>query len=160
MATWEDIKEARLRLRDPSGVIDLSHVADDAARPSSPARQTAYRSDDSGTYAVYDFTLSSWTIVTLNVSDTRLSNLIDLYGINGAISKAVFFIIAGLYDQMQIVRLDSGAESTQYQTLSDMLAFYKSLKDQFKEDAAEESGLNTGRQYKVTPPSIGGGMLC
>jgi hypothetical protein len=160
VATWDSLKETRLRLRDPSGVINLEHVATSSSLPAVPLSQTAYRSDDTGIYAIYDSDLTTWSNVNLLVSDARLNNLIDLYGIDKSTIKAISYIISSLYERLNFVKLDAGAESTQYQTLNDTLAFYKALRDQYKEDAAELSGVDTGRYLKITPPSIAGGMEC
>lgn len=157
MATWDDLKEARLRLRDPGGAIDLAHVATQLDLPSFPARQTVYRTDDNGAYLRWD---EAWLPVDLVLSDARLNNLIDLYGVSNATARAINFIIAGLYERLQIVRMDAGTENIQYQTISDSLAFYKELRTQFKDDAAEETHMNTGRYLKAPSHTVGGGMEC
>ena len=85
-----------------------------------------------------------------------LNSLIDAKGENGAVIAAIPQIIAGLLDEMRIVRMASGAESNEFLSLSDALAFYKSLRNIYKEDDDVEQGTNTGRMFRVRKPTIGG----
>ena len=160
MAAWNDVKTVRLNLRDPAGALNLEHVATfaDLPVPASVSAQTSYRTDD--TYNYYNYDGNAWNLLKLQISDDRLSTLIDLYGVDGATTRCITYIIAGLYDQLNFVRISAGAESTQYQTLNDVLNFYKALKAEFKEDAAAVTKTDTGRVLRMKTPSIGGGMEC
>jgi hypothetical protein len=153
---WNSLKEVRLRVRDPAGVISLEHVANAAALPITPLRQTGYRTDDSGNYQVYNTDLSAWEKRDLSISDERLNNFIDLYGLDGATVRAINAITSGLIEKLQVVKFDSGAESTQYQTLNDTIAFYRELKKAYTEEEQEVAGVSTGRIVKTCKPVIGG----
>ena len=152
----EDLATARIKLSDPAGVIALADVATYADLPSSPASQTAYRVLDTGVYYKYDSGMSAWSAVDLLISDDRLQNLIDLYGINKTVQRAISIILSGLYAKRQAVQVSSGAESTQYQTLSDIITFYNALKAEYAEEDATDNAVNTGRIGRFRAPAVGG----
>jgi hypothetical protein len=160
VAAWADLKELRLRICDPSGVIDLVSVADAAARAAvtSPAKQTAYQQADGDTYWIYDSELAAWEQVTLELADARLENLIDLYGVDATAPKAVRLIMASLGKKMGIARSQGGAETIDYQTLRDTYQFYKDLAATMEEETAKEEGTSTGRYVRMRHPHIGGDM--
>jgi len=160
MATWSDVKELRLKVSDPAGVIDILSVANTAALPSSPARQTAYYKEDSGEYVTYDFDLAAWNDpCILRISDDRLENLIDLYGVAGSAPKVIRAILASLGQEIQIARLTKGADSTEYTTLKDTYEYYQMLIAEFNTELAEESGSSTGRYFRTRKPIIAGGDI-
>lgn len=154
--TWEYLADVRGKISDPAGVIALDHVTDYASLPSSPSSQTAYRADDTGIYYIYDSGLSAWEVVDLLISDDRLNNLIDLYGSSASVYRAITIILSTLYNEMRVVNQSAGAESTQYQTLTDTLNFYKSLKEQYKEEDAQSSAMDTGRVVMTRRAPVGG----
>lgn len=153
---WADLKTVRLKLSDPSNIIDLDHVANTAALPATPKRQTAYREDDTGIYKVYDIELSAWTSVDLKISDETLNNLIATNGVNGSVISAIVQIIANLINSMSIVSFDIGTESTQYQTLDSALSFYRYLKTMYTEEADKDTFTSTGRMIRTREPVVGG----
>lgn len=156
---WTDLKELRLRICDPDGVIALETVADAAALPSSPVAQTAYRKEDSGEYVRYDTELTSWDRLDLELSDARLQALIDTCGsVARATPRAIRLILTAVGRRLGIAKSDSGAESIQYQTLADTYAFYKGLAETFDEEAAKDEGASTGRYFRTRRPRIAGGM--
>ena len=152
----EDLATARIKLSDPAGVIAFADVDTYTDLPSSPASQTAYRALDTGVYYKYDSGMSAWSAVDLLISDDRLQNLIDLYGINKTVQRAISIILSGLYAKRQAVKIDSGAESTQYQTLNDIIAFYNALKAEYAEEDATDNAVNTGRIGRFRAPAVGG----
>jgi hypothetical protein len=160
VASWDDLKELRLRICDPSGVIALVSVADAATRiaVTSPARQTAYLQADTGEYWTYDLELTTWERVDLELADERLNNLIDLYAVGAAAPKAVRLIMASLGKRMGIVRSQGGAETIQYQTLKDTYDYYKALAGDMEEEVDQDSGASTGRYMRMSRPRIGGDM--
>jgi hypothetical protein len=160
MATWTDLKELRLRIKDPLGAIALETVANEAARLAitSPARQTAYQQADTGAYYVYDSDLSAWEAKDLLLSDSRLGVLIDVWGVALAAPRAVKDIMAELGQRLYIARTADGAGSTDYQNLTTMKDFYKDLAASMVEQAAVDTGTSTGRMFHMRSPHIGGGM--
>jgi hypothetical protein len=150
---WASLTNARLKLRDPTGAISFLSVA---TLPTVGLGQTAYRLSTDGLWYQYNSVSASWKVCTLNISDSTLNTLIDKYGADDAVIHAIPFIIAGIIDTMRIVKMDSGTESTQFQTLSDMLSFYKGLKTLYEEEIADTNGYSTGRFIRSCKPSIGG----
>ena len=161
MATWEDLKELRLRICDPFGVIAIEKVADAAALKaiSFPAKQVAYLQEDSGEYYTYDSDLAAWNRPDLELSDPRLDNLIDLWGVARAAPKAVRLILGSVGKRLGILRSGHGAEQIQYQTLADTYAYYKGLAESMDEEAAKDSGASTGGFFSTRRPRIGGGGM-
>jgi hypothetical protein len=160
VASWADLKELRLRISDPSGVIAIETVATAAARlvVPAPAKQTAYQQADDDTYWVYDFDLLAWSQVELEIADIRIENIIDLYGLDAAAPKCLRLIMSSIGKRMGIVRSGSGAESIQYQTLKDTYDFYKAIVESMEEEVAQDTGASTGRYMRFHHPRIGGDM--
>ena len=153
---WESLKAVRLKLKDPSGCVNLMTVANLAALPVAPSRQTGYRTEDTGIWYIFNETAEAWQIVDIKISDDSLNSLIDSYGISGAVINAIPEILAYIYDQMPIVQINSGSESTQYQTLANAQAFYTKLRDLYKEMAAGSEGTSTSRILKTQRQQVGG----
>jgi exonuclease VII small subunit len=160
MAIWADLKETRLKIADPIGVIDLLTVADATARlaVTSPVPQTAYRQESDDTYWTYDAALAAWERVDLELSDARLESLIDLWTAARAASRALKLILTAIGRRMGIARSQDGADSTTFQTLSDTYAFYKNLAESMEAVADESDGVSTGRFFAFASPGIAGGM--
>ncbi len=160
MATWADLKELRLRIKDPLGAIDLLSVATEDARLDleAPSRQTAYLQLDTGVYYTYDEELEEWEAKNLLLSDARLGVLIDLYGVALAAPRAVNDIKAELGQKIAIARTQDGAGQTDYTSLKDMYQFYKDLAASMVEEVAVDAGTSTGRYLHTRRPRIGGGM--
>jgi len=149
----DDLRSVRIKLSDPAGVIALEEVT---ALPASPAAQTAYLVTSTGVYSVYDSGTASWEQVDLLISDTVLTTMLATLSVNDTVRRAINIILAGLYSKRQVTRIDSGAESTQYQALSDLINLYTALKAAYKEETAETASANTGRIVQTTRPPIGG----
>lgn len=161
MASFADIVELRLRIKDPLGVIAILSVADAEARlaVTPPARQTAYKQLDSGDYYVYDEDLAAWKPEDLLLSDARLGVLVDLYGVAKAAPRVVKEIMAELGRRLYIAQTQEGIHTTVYQNLSTMKSYYKDLAATMEEDNAKDEGTSTGRYFRTRDPIIGGGML-
>jgi hypothetical protein len=153
---WSYLSDVRIKLSDPSGVIALVSVADYSSLPVAPASQTAYRTADTGVYYVYDSGTTAWSAVDLLISDNVLNKLIESSGVDKAVQRAISIILAGLYPRRQIVKTNAGAESTEYQSLTSTIAFYQALKSAYKEEAAEDGAVSTGRIVHTCRPAIGG----
>ena len=151
MATFADIKSVRLKIKDPLGYINLVEVSE---LPSTVASQTAYTLTDSGVYQ--KLTGTTWSTLKLEISDASISTYIDLYGVDKAVVKCVQEILMSVGKALGMVKFDSGTESVQYQTLSSVYAFYKSMLDSLKEDINETAGTNTGRFVPTLHARIGG----
>lgn len=151
MATFADIKSVRLKIKDPLGYINLIEVSE---LPSIAESQTAYTITDSGVYQ--KLTGTTWSTLKLEISDASISTYIDLYGVDKAVVKCVQEILMSVGKNMSTIRFNSGTESVEYQTLSSVYAFYKSMLDSLKEDINETAGTNTGRFVHTHHAKIGG----
>jgi len=163
MATFAQIVNLRLEICDPYGVINLLEIATKPDLPVTPQSQTAYKVTTDGAYYKTDIESgaveSDYSRIELQLSDSRLGDMIDMHGAAKAVRVALLAIVKRLGTQFPIVRSQSGAESTEYQKLSDLYKFYKALADDAKEQEAEDSGTNAGRWYAMKTPTIGGGNL-
>ena len=151
MATFADIKSVRLKIKDPIGYINLIEVD---ALPESVASQTAYTVTGSGVYQ--KLSGATWSTLKLEISDASIGTYIDLYGVDKAVVKCVQEILMSVGKALGMVKFDSGTESVQYQTLSSVYAFYKSMLDSLKEDINKTAGTNTGRFIPTLHARIGG----
>lgn len=151
MATFADIKSVRLKIKDPLGYINLIEVD---TLPETAASQTAYTLTDSGVYQ--KLSGNTWSTLKLEISDASIGTYIDLYGVDKAVVKCVQEILMSIGKNMGMVSFNSGTESVQYQTLSSIYSFYKSMLNSLKEDIQETAGTNTGRFVPVIHARIGG----
>ena len=152
----DDLVNTRIKLSDPAGVIAFAEVATYADLPTSPSSQTAYLVTATGVYYSYDSGTATWEQLDLLISDTVLTTMLASYSVNNTVRRSINIILAGLYSKRQVTRIDSGAESTQYQALSDLINLYTALKAAYKEETAETASANTGRIVQTTRPPIGG----
>jgi len=163
MATFTQIVTLRLEINDPYGVINILSVATKSVLPGTPAPQTAYKVTANGGYyrtlLEEDAELSDYELIQLQISDDKLSDIIDEYGEQKAIRIALQSIIKRIIAQFPIVRSQSGAESIQYQSLMDLYKVYKGLLDIAKEQELEDTGNSTGQWFQMKTPTIGGGNL-
>jgi hypothetical protein len=150
---WDSLKSVRIKLNDPTEVINLEHVADFSSLPASAVSQTAYRTDDSGEY--YLFSGASYIKKDLFISDELLNEMISAYGETGAIRQAYTILMSRTLREMEIVRHSNGSESFEYQALSTQLDEYRKLRDAIQEDEAQAEGYGTGRTIRTCRPIIG-----
>jgi hypothetical protein len=153
---WDNLKRIRLKLRDPAGVIALQNVATAADLPASPARQTAYRANDTGTYSVYDANLKAWQAIDLLLSDETINDALAACSEDAAIRQLIPMIIASLFEQLKVVSIGTGTESTSYASITAAIDFYERLKTQYAAAAAEAGNSSTGRIFRARRPVIGG----
>jgi hypothetical protein len=158
MATNAKIFEVRTLIRDPIDSFNsIVEVANVSALPETPIAQTLYYVTDIKEYQLYED--GEWERQDIVVSNERIGTLYDLYSdANKASAKLVNDLIV-YYGQLAALAYKStsnGSETFDKQTLSDILAFYRSLRDSFKEESAEESGSSTGYYAVTKKPNIGG----
>jgi hypothetical protein len=163
MATTEEIFEVRLRISDPAGFIDFEEVATTGNLPATPASQTAYLVTADGNYYSTEKTTGAtpadYSIEELLISDSRISNWIDLDDTDFATCQALKNITAQLGRSLQIKRNEAGADSTEYQTLKDTYEYYKGLLALCNEEKQSNDNNNSGRYSGSKQPEIGGGNL-
>ena len=157
------IFDVRLRISDPAGFIAFIEVATTGDLPAAPANQTAYLVTADGNYYATDkltgAIASDYEIQELYVSDDRIQNWIDLVSEDYATCQAIKAIMPQLGKQMMLVRMGTGAESTQYQTLKDTYDYYKNLLALCNEEKKTNSGNTTGRMGAMKAPEIAGGEV-
>jgi hypothetical protein len=163
MATWTQIINLRLEICDPYGVIDIIEVVTKSALPASPKSQTAYKVTADGAYyrcdVEADAVETDYNRIELQLSDSRLEDIIDKYGAAKAISIALKGILKRIGLQFPVVRSANGAESTQYQSLIDLYNFYKGLAADADEQVKIDSNNTSGRFGRMKQPKIAGGNL-
>lgn len=163
MANFNDIKEVRLRIDDPSGFQDILEVASASALPATPAPYTAYKLTDTGAYVATDVhfgaTEDDYERLAIRVSDSRISGWIDSLSINEAECKALAAIATRLGSELKLKRVEGGAESTEFVALREIFAYYRDLARECKERNRESTGNSTGRYGQSDQPEIAGGEL-
>ena len=163
MAIFTQIINLRLEISDPFSIINIVEVATKINLPPEPAPQTAYKVISDGAY--YKCEVETGAVITdyirmeLQLSDSRLGDMIDIYGAAKAVRIALLAILKRIGTQFPIVRSQSGAESTEYQRLLDLYRYYKGLADIAEEQEAKDSGNFSGRWVTMKRPTIGGGNL-
>lgn len=150
MATFNEIKEVRLTIGDPQGVINILEVADFASIPATPARQTAYKTVDTGYYYV------DGEAVDLRMSDERISGWIDDGGSDYAICQSIQQILNQIGRELIITKDTSGAESTDFINLTTLRTYYEKLKATYSLESKE---IKTGIWGQAKQPTIAGGEV-
>jgi len=158
MATFAQIKEVRLSISDPEGVIDILEAS---SLPTEPAPQTAYlvssvyyTTEETGTVVAGDY-----SIAELKVSDTQIGAWIDAVSVNDSKCKAIGQIMAKLLIELRLVRFSAGADTTEYISLRDVYYGYKDLLAMYTETKKTADGNSTGRYYSTNYTEIAGGDL-
>jgi len=163
MATFNQIKQLRLRIGDPAGVINIIQVSTLEDLPETPRQQTAYYVISTRYYMQTSLLSgakpSDYTEINLRISDEYLQDLIDAYGVEASICKAYKWIIARLGNELVLVRNSTGAESTEYQRILDMLNYYKQVAKDCTDEYNKSQLNSTGRFYKSKQPNIAGGNI-
>lgn len=156
MASNADIFEARLRLHDPAGPIRFVAVDSQADIPETPAFQTGYLAEDTGYYYLWDDVANASELM---ISDARLGALIDSFGVDKAVCRAVSDLMFSIGREMTIQRESTGAESTEFVSLRDHMAYLRDLRKQCDEDASADASADTGQWSASARPEIAGGDL-
>lgn len=159
MATFDKIKEVRIRIDDPYGVIEIESVATIEDLPEAPGPYTIYKVESSGAYVTKYEGADSYTTLTLYLSDYRLEQWIDTNGLDYAECRGLQAIAAKVGAEVRIKRIQAGAESTEYQSIMDLYRYYKSVAEDCEKRRSKDSGVNSGRYGSTTQPEIAGGNL-
>ena len=67
-------------------------------------------------------------------------------------------ILGQIGGELRVVRIESGAESTQFTDLTALRNFYETLIDRMRARAARKEGTSSGRMFRTRDPDIGGGL--
>lgn len=159
MASTSQIHALRIDISDPPDIINIESVATSGDLPEIPEPQTAYYIIDTAKYVQTEKTseavLSDYLPVELFLSDSKLNGLINTFGFDVAIYKAIKLISSKLGSKLLMVRNQNGAESVEYVRLKELYDYYKALVADFK----EETSASSGRYVSTTNPTIAGGNL-
>ena len=159
MATWEQIKDIRLRINDPEGVINITSVATINDLPAEPEPYTYYYVESSGAYVSKESGDTEYSTLDISISDTRIGQWIDANGADYAECMSYQAIAGRLGKELLLKKAQAGAESTEYQSLNDMYRYYKSLHDDCEKRRSSDTGYNAGRYADTKNPEIAGGNL-
>jgi len=158
MTDFEKLRQVRLDINDPSGIIEFIQVDDYASLPVSPEPQTAYRLDDTGGY--YESTDgTTYSRLELQISDSRILAYVSALGINIAPCRILQVIARQLGAKLGIVRNTNGADSTEFTSVLTMYQYYKAMADDCKAMNNSDNNNTTGRMGQMKQPEIGGGNL-
>ncbi len=145
MATFDQIKEIRLTINDPEGIIEILEAS---TPPTTWLAQTAYLIDDQ--YWV------ETELVDIEISDARISAKYDSVGESSTIYWCIQQILVRLGKRMELVKTGGGAESTEWQTLDGLLNFYNDLLAMYKPDTQT---IKTGIYLTSSRPEVAGGDI-
>jgi hypothetical protein len=157
MATFAEIKAVRLTLNDPADFIDLKSVATSADLPVSAPKNVAYKIIDYDSYVYFNVT---WiNLDDMQISDSRISDWIDVYQVSGAVIRGFDAIIQRLGQKLQMSKNSDGAESTEYTSLDSMLKYYRQIKSDYAALTASEVKQDTGIYGHISDKEISGGLV-
>lgn len=158
MATFAEIKEVRLRIDDPPGMIDILEAG---SFPSAPMPQTAYKISDIyySSEPLSEAVEANYERLTLYVSDSRIGAWFDADGEDYACVQALKNIIARLGRMLKIRKEDTGAEGTEWNSLKETHEYYRNLLASFQADY-DDSKSQAGPVWGASStPEIAGGNL-
>lgn len=163
MVSITQIQALRIEISDPPGIIQIISVTTSVELPTSPTPQTAYYIIDTGIYVTTELETGAspdkYNVVELYLSDARIGVLINYYGVDKAIYKALLLISSKLASKLLIVKNSTGSESVEYIKLLDLYKYYKNIIADFKEEEKEKNLNTTGRYGTMKQPEIAGGNL-
>jgi hypothetical protein len=139
-------RSIRMELRDPYGVNDIIYAE---TLPPSGDPDIAYYND--GKYYKWDGV--SWALLPLKISDAYIRQMVITRG-NRGILGLIDFLIAGI--KIGVKSFSSGAEKTDMESLTDVLAFYQALRKIKENEIAAAEGTNTGRTLRTRRRPVGG----
>jgi hypothetical protein len=139
-------RSIRMELRDPYGVNDIVYAE---TLPASGDPDVAYYSN--GKY--YKWENSSWQVLPLKISDAYIRQMVITKG-NRGILGLIDYLIAGL--KTGVRSFSSGAEKTDMESLSDVLAYYLALRKLKENEIAAAEGTTTGRTLRTRRRPVGG----
>jgi hypothetical protein len=161
MATNDQIFTVRLSIDDPSGFIEFAEAANGSALPAAPSQQTCYKRLDNGRYVATEkesgAVESDYETQDLRVSDAQLSAWINKGGLIYAECQALKQIIAKLAKELEIKKMNAGAEDMEWQSLDSLLKIYKDQLDRCEKEIKSENNNNTGKWGRTKQPITGGG---
>lgn len=159
MASISQIHSLRIDISDPPDTISIISIATSANLPAAPKPQTVYYIIDEAQYMRTDKKTgageSDYYFADLFLSDSKLNTLINTFGYDIAIYKAIKLIASKIWSKLLVVRNTDGATSTEYIRLNDLYKYYKSLIEDFK----EETTAGSGRYGSSDNPEIAGGNI-
>lgn len=95
-----------------------------------------------------------------DTDDVLLQKFLDMY--NGSPCKAAASLWRKSADKIflgGIKRFDTGAESTEFQALADVLAYVKFMAEAIEAECAESERTTTGAVLRVCKPPLGDGSI-
>lgn len=159
MATISQIHALRIDISDPPEFIKVESVTTKSNLPADPEPQTAYYVTALARYFDTEKTSGAdpadYKNIELFLSDAKLNTLINMYGYNVAIYKALKLISSKIWSKLLVIKNTDGATSTEYIRLNDLYKYYKSLVEDFKDDTPAK----TGKYCNTKNPTIAGGNL-
>lgn len=159
MATTSQIHALRIDITDPAEIIQIISVATSLALPTEPKPQAAYYIIASALYVYTEKTSGAssadYSNLDLFLSDAKLNSLLNTFGHDIAIYKALKLISSKLWSRLLTVKNTDGATATEYIRLKDLYDYYKALISDFKDDTS----AGTGGYYKTKTQVIAGGNL-
>lgn len=159
MATTSQIHALRIDITDPPEIIQIISVATLTTLPIEPKPQAAYYIIDSAKYVYTEKTSGAvpadYNNLDLFLSDAKLNSLLNTFGHDIAIYKALKLISSKIWSRCLAVKNTDGATSTEYIRLKDLYDYYKSLISDFKNDTT----AGTGGYYTTKSQTIAGGNL-
>lgn len=154
--SFDDIKHIRLSVVDPVGYNDFISVPTETDLPTTDIPpQTAFYIEDIKVYKAYSAELAQWDIISTELSNDRIAQFIQLYGIEKARYRCLRAILISVGRKLGLERLKSGADELVFLKLNDLYAFYKSLLEDIDE---EINGPATGMYLRMNDPTIAGGI--
>jgi len=146
-AEFAAVREMRMTLRDPSGVVDLA-LAD--SLPESPDPQVGYRVPSMGGYRRYSERRGEWERLDARLSDAHILETVAREGPKRASIRLLDFMVMGL--QAEATSFSAGAQKVAKAGLRERIDLYLEL----RKILLEQAGMNTGRTFRSRRPAVGG----
>ncbi len=162
MATRQEIEKIRLSVNDPPDILEIITIENKNELPQEPKSQAAYFDQSRGEYWTREDG-GEFEIAKLNISDAAIAIEIDEVGAKLARCRAFEIMAEKIGGKMNVVRSQVGTDSTQYQDIKNVYAYYKDLaktcKDNIPDDGQKSDTPKSGRYRSMKSPVIAGGNL-
>jgi len=144
-----EIIEVRRRIGDPI-TADFC-VVDELP---TEARQNSAFTTGNGEYKFFDGV--EWREYSLKFSDGYIKGLVEGFGKIRASIRLIDNLMARIDPTDYLTSGNAGGQSVSFPSLSEVVDYYKSLRERLIEEEAAEAGMNSGLMLKTLTRPVGG----
>jgi hypothetical protein len=144
-----EVFEVRRSIGDPvtADFIFIDNLPDEAL-------QNTAHTTGNGEYKFFDGV--EWRQYTLKFSDGYIQGLVEGFGRIKAAIKLIDNLMARIDPSDYLTSGNAGGQSVSFPSLSEVIAYYKALRERLLEEEAAAAGINSGLMVRTKKRPVGG----